>query len=336
MLFNVWVTTNCNLCCTYCYEGAHRQGRNMDHETAERILEYISKRIQESYDQYIVVNYHGGEPLLNYKIIVYMTEELNKRFSSKGVLFGITTNGTLLDKEKSEFLRENFYYNLSISMDGTKSVHDLNRKNINGEGSYEDIIERIKPILRERKDVRARMTYTPETVAFLSESVRHLIDVGFHNIVPVPNYYDKNWTTKHALILESEILSLYSQYAESDIHISVLEPDFHIAKGRCNAGIGEINIDCSGNIYPCTCMVGNDKYQAGSVTDVNKEKILNILSVSEKTSSQCNGCGLEHWCIGARCKMVNKMITGDYGTAPSFLCAETNALYSAYCKVGGK
>lgn len=337
MLFNVWVTTACNLCCDYCYEGTHMQGVNMDIDTAEQTLDYICSKINESKEEYSVVNYHGGEPLLNYKVIYYMTEQLKERLPNRKILFGLTTNGFLLDQEKSEYLINNFQYNLSISIDGTKEIHDMNRKTIQGKGTYEKVIENIQTILRKRKDTRARVTYTPETLGYLFKSIVNLVNIGFHNIVPVPNYSDMNWTDKHGKILEEEILKLYYRYGkQTDIYISLLTPDFHVAKGRCNAGIGEINIDCYGRIYPCTCMVSEEKYQLGSVQMPKEQDVIELLKESEKSETECKGCGLEHWCIGARCKLVNKMITGDFGLAPSFLCAETHALYRVYSRIGGK
>ena len=67
MLFNVWVTTACNLKCKYCYEGNHANGIQMSEETAMQVLNYMHRKI-EGISGYIVVNYHGGEPLLNYEI----------------------------------------------------------------------------------------------------------------------------------------------------------------------------------------------------------------------------------------------------------------------------
>ena len=119
MLFNVWVTTACNLKCKYCYEGNHANGIQMSEETAMQVLNYMHRKI-EGISGYIVVNYHGGEPLLNYEIVHFMTEALKERFPNKKILFGITTNAILLDKEKMEYLSENFFYNLSISIDGGK------------------------------------------------------------------------------------------------------------------------------------------------------------------------------------------------------------------------
>ena len=336
MLFNIWVTTACNLKCKYCYEGAHKNGIQMSKETAIQVLDYICSKI-EGVSGYIVVNYHGGEPLLNYEIIYLITEALKSRFPNKKILFGITTNAILMDEEKIEYLSKNFLYNLSISIDGGRIVHDYNRVTIQNKGTYNAVVKNIQPLLLKRKDLRARMTYTPDTVESLCESVKNIVELGFHNIVPVPDYSDKNWIEKHAEVLENEIDKLYQLYGKrTDINISLLNPDFHVAKGKCNAGIGEINIDCQGKLYPCTCMVARENYQIGHVLTPQEQKAMLILEKSEKTDSDCEGCGLEHWCVGARCKLVNNTLTGSFRAPPSFLCAETNAIYKAYCKFGGR
>ena len=94
MLFNVWVTTACNLKCKYCYEGSHANGIQMSEETAMQVLNYMYHKI-EGISGYTVVNYHGGEPLLNYEIVHFMTEALKERFPNKKILFGITTNAII-------------------------------------------------------------------------------------------------------------------------------------------------------------------------------------------------------------------------------------------------
>ncbi|MDE7201668.1 MAG: radical SAM protein [Lachnospiraceae bacterium] len=336
MLFNVWVTTACNLKCKYCYEGNHANGMQMSEETAMQVLNYMYHKI-EGIPGYIVVNYHGGEPLLNYEIVHFMTEALKERFPNKKILFGITTNAILLDKDKMEYLSENFFYNLSISIDGGRQIHDRNRITIQNSGTYNTVIKNIYPLLSRRKDLRARMTYTPDTVGSLFESVKNVVDLGFRIVVPVPNYSDDNWTEEHAEILEYEICKMYHFYGnKEEVHISLLSPDFQIAKGKCNAGTGEINIDCQGKIYPCTCMVNCEKYQLGNVLVPAEQKTVRFLEEADKADSECEGCGLEHWCVGARCKLVNKILTGSYGSPPAFLCAETNALYKAYCRFGGR
>jgi len=332
MLFNIWVTNTCNMDCSYCYEGKNKKNKVLDVAGADRIITYVETLCKKSNPENIVINYHGGEPLVNLDIVKYLTNRFKELIGEKA-LFGMTTNATLLDEDTASFLSENFRYNLSVSIDGTRKTHDYNRRLIGGSGTYDIVVKHIRYLLSKRKDVRARMTYTPETVAELFLNVEHLIDLGFTVIVPVPDYSDNRWNENHARILEEETFKLYMKYADSDgVRISIVNPRFNLVKGRCNAGEGEINIDCDGSLYPCTCMVGNKDYFSGTVDRPMTDIIIDIVRNGEVAPTDCTGCGLAHWCIGARCKLVNKTITGEYGNPPAFLCAETNALYNAYCR----
>ena len=297
---------------------------------ADRILSYVVSLCEKSERNDIVINYHGGEPLINFDIVKYLTCRFRDTFGNR-VLFGMTTNATLLDKETAEFLADNFRYNLSVSIDGDRKTHDHNRRFTGGKGTYDIVDKNVRLLLKKRNDVRARMTYTADTVRELSLNVDHLIGMGFRVIVPVPDYSDCRWTEEHATVLEKEAFKLYMKYAENDrVRISIVNPGFERVKGRCDAGVGEINIDCDGSLYPCTCMVGNREFVAGTVDRPCTDKITAAVRAGEQAATDCAGCGLAHWCIGARCKLVNRSITGEYGVPPTFICAETNALYNAY------
>ena len=61
---------------------------------------------------------------------------------------GITTNGTLLNREKIDFLYNHNIHPL-LSIDGAKETQDINRPCQNGESSFDKIIE-IIPYLLEK------------------------------------------------------------------------------------------------------------------------------------------------------------------------------------------
>ena len=332
MLFNIWVTDACNMECAYCYEGKNKTKTYMSRETADGVFDFICAREHIRQDDYFVVNYHGGEPFLNYDIITYLTEKIKKEFPEKA-LFGATTNALLLDEEKCEFMVENFTYNLSVSIDGCKATHDMNRRTKGGIGTYDVVVKNIKALLGKRSDVRGRMTYTPDTVGDLCDNVSHLVDLGFKIIVPVPDYSDGRWTEEHGQILEKELLKLYEKYGDDkSLNIGCLNQDFRIKKGRCNAGEGEMNIDSDGTIYPCAQMVHDPDYKAGTIYDPRTDRIVKLVEEGEKEKSFCDDCGLSHWCIGSRCKLINRSLTGSFSEPAEFVCVETNAIYNAQRK----
>lgn len=169
MLFNIWVTTACNMRCKYCYENStdiKKMNLFLDIKTAEKmvdfVIEYMQKRDKK---EYLIVNFHGGEPLLNFSIIKDIERMIRENFDNKRILFGITTNALLLENnEIIKFLADNFEYSLSISIDGTKKIHDFNRVDSNQKGTYDRVEMYLKQLLTMNAKVRARMTITPETI----------------------------------------------------------------------------------------------------------------------------------------------------------------------------
>ena len=147
------VTENCNMRCEYCvYSGKYKYERThskkkMSFSTASRAIEFFFKHNANS--ERIAVTFYGGEPLLNFSLIRKCVELSKKLAFKQGkdsrLTFSITTNGTLLDKNKINFLIKN-NVGLLISLDGPKDIHDKYRKFINGKGSYTLIIESLKRI----------------------------------------------------------------------------------------------------------------------------------------------------------------------------------------------
>lgn len=86
-------TTGCNARCYYCFEKGAVQKR-MNLETAQSVAEYIYKNHDP---EHLVIQWFGGEPLLEPETISYIVEYLRV----KGVSFDskIITNGYLLNDD---------------------------------------------------------------------------------------------------------------------------------------------------------------------------------------------------------------------------------------------
>ena len=91
------------------------------------------------------IDFFGGEPLLAWdtvtEVVSYarsVESKYNKKFH-----FTMTTNSTLLDDNKIDYLHKNMD-NIVLSLDGRKSVNDKIRVRADGSGSYDSIIKNIK------------------------------------------------------------------------------------------------------------------------------------------------------------------------------------------------
>lgn len=150
------VTENCNLRCKYCvfsgiYEGfrSHsfkRMSFDIAKNSVDRFIDHANSLTEKSFSQSPVISFYGGEPLLEFDLVKKVVEYVK----SKGfnTLFNITTNGTLLNDEIIKFLVTNNFM-ISVSLDGSKELHDKNRVFANGSGSYDVVYNNIMKLKEE-------------------------------------------------------------------------------------------------------------------------------------------------------------------------------------------
>jgi uncharacterized protein len=131
----------CILECSYCYylETGRLYDNTHQFRMSERLLEtYIRLYIAASPGPVIQFTWHGGEPTLAGLDFYWQVVELQKRYLPEGwsCWNNLQTNGILLDDEWCTFLAD-AHFDVGLSIDGTKRLHDKNRKNRGGSGTYE-------------------------------------------------------------------------------------------------------------------------------------------------------------------------------------------------------
>lgn len=311
---NVWVTLRCNFRCRYCYEKSKYQDEDLSFESADKLVELIKNNVKAG--QLLKVNFHGGEPTLNFDVIKYIVLRLENEISNEKQ-FGMTTNASLLNDDMIDFLCTHFTRNISISIDGKKETHEYNRKCVQGQVSYEQIFSNALKILSRVKSVRIRMTYDRKNVNQIYENVRFFIENGFKIIVPVADSFTKDWTNEDFEIVEIEFLKIKKYLAEkeiTDIKFYELDNEFNQI-GQCTGGNDYYNIDAYGDIYPCTFVVGDKTHKIGSLyhgIDYEKLKEIDCINNNRDKVVACKECLLFDYCKSTRCLMLNYVTTGDY------------------------
>lgn len=328
MLIGIWLTTACNLNCKYCYEGSEKKYMIMDFDMANQCIEYILSTLAE--ESLLIIQFHGGEPLLNYSMLKYMIVSLlkNKNKSQK-IMFGITTNATLLNQDKVKFLSKYMNYGFSISIDGNKEVNDKMRVYDDGYGTYDLIIENIKKALEYNPNIRCRMTFTSQTVNKLCESVYHLVKIGAHQIVSIPDYFDKGWTEETLLIYGQQLKEIKRIYLERNLYLKNIEitllKNNIFKKTKCSGGYDSIHISPNGELYPCIYVVGNPKYKIGTIySGIHIEILEQISKVNDKLIIECDGCNNYRNCNSVRCRYLNELLTGNCMMPSPVVCAFEN------------
>ncbi len=126
----IYLTLNCNYSCKMCTQNGLRHYAEMDTEKWDNIFADIKRDYPD-----VFLIFLGGEPLLH-KEFDKIINSATKNYLKKHVI----TNGSLLNKERLWFLKEN-YCGMTISLDGLWQTHDKIR---NANGAYQKVIESLK------------------------------------------------------------------------------------------------------------------------------------------------------------------------------------------------
>lgn len=121
----LWVTTDCNLRCRYCYASGGDEAEYMDWQVAKQALD-----IMLSQSDSFKIQFAGGEPLLNMDLI----EQVVRYTQGLGIGYQLQTNATLIDDKVAANLKR-MGVDVGVSLDGLPEVNDSLRPFANGYGS---------------------------------------------------------------------------------------------------------------------------------------------------------------------------------------------------------
>jgi 12,18-didecarboxysiroheme deacetylase len=143
----VWnVTRACNLKCMHCY--AHATEKSVEKELSTEQAKVVLDDLAEF--GVPVVLFSGGEPLVRPDL-----PELADYAVNKGMRAVISTNGTLITKEKAAELKKIGLSYVGVSLDGMEEVNDHFRKK---KGAFKAAISGIENCLEAGLKVGLRFT----------------------------------------------------------------------------------------------------------------------------------------------------------------------------------
>lgn len=138
----------CNLDCTYCYYLPTASLYEQPHQfrmSQETLETYVRQFIEASPGPTVPFFWHGGEPTLAGMDFYRRAVDLQRQYLPEGweCWNNLQTNGTLLDDEWCAFLAAE-HFDVGISIDGTRWLHDANRKDRRGRGSYDQVLAAVR------------------------------------------------------------------------------------------------------------------------------------------------------------------------------------------------
>lgn len=325
------VTLRCEHTCRYCQvsrQSAAKSEFDMTKETAGKALELAFR----SPSPHLKIEFQGGEPLLNFPLVRWITAEakrMNQRYG-KDLAFVIATNLALLDDEILDFCAQHDVH-LSTSLDGPSDLHNANRRRP-GQDSWQQTVAGIRRV-QERLGpdrVSALMTTTEASLDRAQEIIDEYATLGLRGVFLRPispygfalrgrggaNYDVARWLEFYASGLE-RIIDLNRQGVPMvEIYASIIakkmlsnsEPGYVDLTSPAGIGIGALVYNYDGDIYASdegrmlaemgdrTFRIGN--VHASSYSDVMlSDDLLRPLTESLALSApMCSTCAFEPYC----------------------------------------
>ncbi len=159
------VTQACNFRCGYCvFSGEHKgerthSSRRMTWPTAKAAVDYFLAHAEpDEVGLAPYITFYGGEPLLERDLLRRCME--HARRVNPEVTFNVQTNGYCLDRETFRMLRRHDC-TVSVSLDGSREVHDQWRTLPSGRGTFDRILSNLAVLAEmDPEYVRRRFVVT--------------------------------------------------------------------------------------------------------------------------------------------------------------------------------
>ncbi len=335
------LTLGCNLRCTYCYAGT-KVDRSMTPEIAGQSLDFLAGEARRRGDV-LRLTFFGGEPLVRFDLIRLVVDR-TAAIPDVDIRFHMITNGTLLTDERIDYFRR-AGVDYTLSLDGVRAAHDLERRTVDGRGSFDRIRARVPKILEADPYVKVNLVITPRNAPYLAESIRFLRETGFRYLNVSPDF-GGDWDAKSLAVLRKEYRKVADYYVDCHrrgrkITITLLDDKIRAhalhdaraagAPSACDAGGAMLSIAPSGRIYPCLQAVGDDgpSDAEGAIGDVfggfDAGRRAAFRAKIAAPPDECRGCAFFSRCHNY-CACANVRATGDPGRPSAFLCEHERML----------
>ena len=201
-------TLRCNSSCIYCQVSRKRltdERFDMTEKTADNVI----KTIFAGPSPIIKIEFQGGDPAANFKLVQYLIEKAKLvNILKKRVLdFVICTNTTLLSREQIQYLHKHNVA-ISTSLDGSHDLHNLNRPLQGGQDHHSLLMQQlalIREIYQDPESAAALMTTSKHSLGHMKEIIDEYVRCGFNSIflrALNPYGFAKNYKEKVAYPIE--------------------------------------------------------------------------------------------------------------------------------------
>ncbi|WP_265946272.1 peptide-modifying radical SAM enzyme CbpB [Dechloromonas sp. A34] len=317
-------TERCNLNCTYCYlPDTQRSGGS--HMPAVTLLASLGKL--RDYFRSVMPDgrkpraiFHGAEPLMNQAAVFEAIDAFGDDF-----VFGLQTNGTLLDDAALDFLTSR-NVSIGLSLDGpVAGITDATRRTWGGKSVHDKVLRTMEK-LRGYGSWSVITTCTTENLPYLTRMVElfHAHEVptcmlntvrctlpGARGVKPADGDMAKAFFAAmdrtHELYQETGRKLMVANFA--NILIGILAPTARRLMcdiSPCGGGRAFFALAADGSLYPCSEFIGLPNFRGGNLLVDGVEAALASTAFQTVTTrdvdkfSPCGDCAIRHFC-GSPC-----------------------------------
>jgi uncharacterized protein len=318
------ITTGCDLRCVYCYE-ENIPVDVMSDSTIDEVTGWIGRKVQERRLHSLSPILFGGEPLTAFRQACRLMEKLNVVVRTAGaeVTYTMSTNGVLMDRERTQALVDRDLAYVQISLDGPREVHDARRRFHDGSGSFDTILRNLHEAV-DLVNVTIKVNVDRHNVGHLPQLLELLVEQGLREklvlkieaIAHTP--YSTNVPAHHCARYayhphSGDLADMYVDTTRlaGDMGFRVTRDVGHTSPCMFIAQ-DQVAIDPQGNLYKCLSAIGHPEFIVGNVRAPSYNPVYEQCLDFFEHVHQCDaeGCPYLPQCAGG-CAYDAFCLTGD-------------------------
>ena len=314
------ITNCCNLSCRHC-------GSNCVSDGVQLKMEDVAKVLDSVRPEHPMICLTGGEPMLHPDLF-----QIAECVRDRGLLWGMTTNATLIDDTAAARLRETGLTTVSVSLDGLERSHDLLRGQ---KGAWRRAVRGVCALQNAGLKPQITTVFHRDNFSEMEAMYDFLCDLGIEswrpiNIEPIGRACE----SRDLLLSPAQFNALLSFIREKRFdrdgtmevtfgcsHYLGLENERMVRDHYflCGAGILTAGVRCNGDICACLDVENRVELVQGNIrTDDFMEVWQNRFQVFRRDrTADCPGCVEceERLCCGG-----DSAHTWDFAKKEPLLC----------------
>jgi len=311
----LFLTTACNLRCTYCYASAgDTKPQSMPLEVAKRGIDFVAANAKKKGKSTFEIAYHGGgEPSVNWRVMQNSLAYAKQKASKLGVnvLATSATNGVLTDSQ-IDWMMSNLE-GVSLSFDGIPAAHDRHRLTVLGQGSSDQVMHTLGRFDEAGFTYGLRVTVTEDQILNLPDSIDFICSRFKPKRIQVePSYQLGRWTNAPSAETENFI----TKFREAQERARAWKRELYFSAARvglltnhfCGVTQDSFALSPDGNVSACYEVFSEDQpwapvffygrpdEQHGYSFDLARLNHLRGQAVQNR--DYCKGCYAKWHCAG--------------------------------------